>query len=128
MKKGGKGKMEGRREKKEKRKAEITEDKPSALVSLVASWAQQATGGAAAPSRPGENSVEEKGSALRDGEPPCRRLLRAISAKEVTRGGGGVGIAAARAPPPSLRRTGQLSMRSREPSRGGPGDLSRLRS
>lgn len=57
-----------------------------------------------------------------DPPPPPRLLFLAISAKEVTRGGGG-GLEAA----PSLSRTGQLSIRSNDPSRGG-GDLSRLRS
>lgn len=71
--------------------------------------------------------MEEKGSAaaFSDGDPPVPpflRLLLAISAKEVTRGGGG-GAGAA----PSLSRTGQLNIRSRDPRRG-DGDLSRLRS
>lgn len=88
------------------------------------------------PSRIGEKSKEEwelleqmeenpSGGAFCDGdppEPPFLLLLLAISAKEVTRGGvGGTWVA------PSLRRMGQLSMRSRDPSRG-EGDLSRLRS
>lgn len=44
---------------------------------------------------------------------PLLLLLRAISAKEVTRGGTGGEAGKA----PSLRRTGQLSMRSREARR-----------
>lgn len=59
---------------------------------------------------------------LCDGDPPVLLLFLAISAKEVTRGGGG-GLGAAL----SLSRTGQLSMRSKDPRRG-DGDLSRFRS
>lgn len=67
-----------------------------------------------------ECAVEASVPVLRQGT--VLLLLRAISANEVTRGGG-AGLSAA----PSLRRTGQLSMRSREPRRD-VGDLSRLRS
>lgn len=81
------------------------------------------------PSRMGENSPEEwecvdvaSMPPLCDGDPPVLLLFLAISAKEVTRGGG-VGLGAAL----SLSRTGQLSMRSKDPRRG-DGDLSRLRS
>lgn len=81
------------------------------------------------PSRIGEKSKEEwelleqmEENPSGPPEPPFLLLLLAISAKEVTRGGvGGTWVA------PSLRRMGQLSMRSRDPSRG-EGDLSRLRS
>lgn len=80
-------------------------------------------------SRIGENSPDdcectESPSVLLfcKGDPPLFLLFLAISAKEVTRGGGGgPGVE------PSLRRTGQLSIRSREPRRG-CGVLSRFRS
>lgn len=96
-------------------------------------WLQRVPSSSGAPrscwaSWMGENSWEESPTLTRSGgepEPPVFFRPLASSAKEVTLLGGELGPAMAAGP--SLKRTGQLNMRSSEPRRTG-GLRSRLRS